>query len=154
MWDIVKTSIVSLCAAIWTYLEPLYNPMFVLGYLFVLDIFFGILVDLFKNKDRIRLKKFLIAVAFLAMYLLIIASVFVIGEHQNDKDEALYFIKVLTYVFIYFYMANIIKNMRQLFPNSKPIAFLDYFLGLQVVKRLPELAQFLGLTKNKANETN
>jgi intracellular septation protein A len=147
MWDTIKLIATSIIGGIITYLEPIYNPVTVLGFVFVLDIVFGILTDLIRNDDRIRPKKFLIAVAFLAMYLVIIASTYVIGERMGDAIEALYFVKILTYVFAYCYVSNILRNMGELAPGSKAIAFLDYFIGLQIIKRLPEVAEFFNLTK-------
>ncbi|MDR3140546.1 MAG: hypothetical protein LBU37_02275 [Tannerellaceae bacterium] len=117
-----------------------------LGFLFLLDVVFGILVDIVKNDDHIRIKKLLVSVAFLTMYFLIIASTYVIGERMDDAPEALYIVKILTYVFSYFYAANILRNMHNLTPDNRALAFLDYFLGLQVIKYLPDLARFLKLT--------
>jgi hypothetical protein len=152
MWDTIKIIATSIIGGIITYLEPIYNPVTVLGFIFVLDIVFGILTDLIRNDDRIRPKKFLIAVSFLAMYLVIIASTYVIGERMGDATEALYFVKIFTYVFAYCYASNILRNMKELAPGSKAIAFLDYFVGLQIVKRLPEVAGFFELTKKQKNE--
>ena len=149
MWDSIKIFFSGLFGAIVTYLAPIYNPITILGVTFVLDIIFGVLVDIIVNDDRIRIKKFLISIVFLAMYFIVIATTYFIGERMNDLDETLYIVKILTYVFAYFYGSNVIRNMRQLAPGSKPLAFLDYFLGLQVIKRLPELAKFLKLSSDK-----
>ncbi|MDH6355483.1 hypothetical protein M2132_001826 [Dysgonomonas sp. PH5-45] len=138
-----------------TYLKPVYDPMVVLGYVFFIDIAAGILVDLIRNDDRLRIRKLLIALAFLALYFTIIASTYIIGEHLGDADESLYIVKTLTYTFTYFYVSNTIRNLRLLAPNNKPLAFLDYWLGLQVIKRLPDLAKFLGITnKQKDDDRN
>ena len=154
MWDIIKITITTALGSLITYLEPIYNPMFVLGYVFIADIIAGILVDLIKNDDRIRIKKFMIALAFLALYFVIIASTFIIGEKMGDIEEALFIVKTLTYTFTYFYVSNTIRNLKVLVPNNKPVSFLDYWLGLQVIKRLPELAAYLGMTnKNKDGNT-
>lgn len=149
MWDIIKISIVALLGSIYSYFEPVHNPMKVLALVFVGDILAGILVDIIINDDRIQIKKFLIAVAFLALYSVIIASVFVIGKLMGDMTEALIIVKSLTYVFASFYISNFFRNLKQLAPNNKPIAFLDYIFGLHIVRKMPELARFLGLTNNK-----
>lgn len=152
MLDTVRLFVVAVLGSLYSYLEPIYNPMIVLAFVFFADIVAGILVDLVRNNDRLRIKKFLIAVAFLALYFCIIASTYLIGEHMGDTNEALFVVKTLTYVFSYFYVSNTFRNMRVLMPDNKPIAFLDYWLGLQIVKRLPELASFLKLgDDNKPN---
>ena len=149
MLDTLKIIIVAALGSLYSYLEPIYNPMKVLAIVFFADIVAGVLVDLIRNNDRIRIKKFLIAVAFLALYFSIIASTYIIGEHMGDINEALLIVKTLTYVFSYFYVSNTFRNLRILAPNNKQIAFLDYWLGLQVVRRLPDLANYLGLGKQK-----
>ncbi|NDW19819.1 hypothetical protein D0T53_13005 [Dysgonomonas sp. 216] len=155
MLDTIKIILVAALGSLYSYLEPIYNPMKVLAIVFCADIVAGVLVDLIKNNDRIRIKKFLIAVAFLALYFSIIASTYVVGEHMGDIEEALLIVKTLTYIFSYFYISNTIRNLRLLAPQNKQIAFLDYWLGLQIVKRLPDLANFLGLShKKQDNETD
>lgn len=149
MWDTFKIIVVAIIGGLYSYLEPIYNPMKVLAIVFFADIVAGVLVDLIKNNDRIRIKKFLIAVAFLALYFSIIASTYIIGEHMGDTQEALLIVKTLTYVFSYFYVSNTFRNVKILAPNNRPIAFIDYWLGLQVVKRLPSLAEYLGLGRRE-----
>lgn len=154
MWDAVKIIITTVFGGLITYLEPIYNPMQVLAYVFFADIIAGVLVDIIRNDDRIRIKKVLVSLAFLALYFFVIASTFFIGERMGDKEESLFIVKTLTYTFTYFYISNFFRNLKLLAPNNKPIAFIDYWLGLQVIKRLPELAKYLGITKNKENETD
>lgn len=148
MLDFIKISIIALLGSIYSYFKPVHNPMIVLSIVFVGDIIAGILVDIIRNNDRIQIKKFLIAVAFLALYSVIIASVFVVGKLMGDMDEALVIVKTLTYVFAAFYVSNFFRNMKQLAPNNKPIAFLDYIFGLHILKKMPLLARFIGLTND------
>ncbi len=152
MIDTIKITIVAIVGGIYSYFEPVHNPIKVLAIVFTADILAGILVDLIVNNDRIQIRKFLLAVAFLALYSVIIASVFVIGKLMGDMVEALVIVKSLTYVFTAFYVSNFFRNMKKLAPNSKPIAFLAYIFGLHVVKKLPELAKWMGLTPNKTEE--
>lgn len=149
MWDSIKIIFTTAFGALITYLEPIYNPIQVLTYIFFADILAGILVDIIRNNDRIRIKKVLISLAFLALYFFIIATTFFIGERMGDKEESLFIVKTLTYTFTYFYASNFFRNLKLLAPDNKPIAFIDYWLGLQVIKRLPDLAKYLGITKDK-----
>lgn len=141
--DIIKLFFVGIIGAIISYLEPVWNPMIILGLVFLADIAAGILVDIFRNDDRIRLKKVLLSLIFLAMYLSIIASTFVIGDRMGDVDESLFFVKTLTYIFLAFYVSNTLRNICILFPTNKVFAFLYHWFGLQIVKRMPELYNFI-----------
>lgn len=150
--DALKLFVMTLIGAILSYLQPIYAPMLVLGFAFLGDIAAGVAVDLVVNKDRIRIKKILIAMLFVALYASIIANTFIIGDYMGDHIEGLAVVKMLTYVFAYFYASNTLRNLCTLFPDNKPLAFLHYWLGLQVVKRLPDLARYLGLGTKKDNK--
>ena len=155
--DALKLFIMTFISAILAYLQPIYAPLLVLGIVFFGDIAAGVAVDLVVNKDRIRIKKILFAMLFVALYASIIANTFIISDHMGDRIEGLAVVKMLTYVFAYFYASNILRNLCTLFPDNKPFAFLYYWLGLQVVKRLPDLARYLGLgtpKKDKENDKN
>ena len=62
---------------------------------------------------------------------------------QDDALAAHYLVKVVTYVFIYFYSSNMFRNLHLLMPGNPVIRFLDYFVGLQFVRRVPVLEEFL-----------
>lgn len=152
--DALKLFVITILSGVYTYLEPVHNPMLVLAFVFCADILAGILTDLIVNKDRLQIKKFLYAVLFLAIYLSIIASTFTIGEKMGDKNEILLIIKTLTYVLIYFYVSNTLRNLCVLFPYNRPLTFIYYWLGLQIVKKIPDLQTFLNSKRNKENETD
>lgn len=152
--DAFKLFVMTLISALLSYLQPVSAPMVVLGLMFLGDIGAGVAVDLVVNKDRIRIKKILFALLFVALYASIIANTFIIGDHMGDKDESLKIVKMLTYVFTYFYASNTLRNLCLLFPKNKPLAFLYYWLGLQVVKRLPDLARYLNLGTPQKDKEN
>ncbi|TWP23150.1 hypothetical protein ETU10_08625 [Apibacter muscae] len=152
--DALKILIITFVCAIIGYLEPINNSILVLIILFCWDMSMGILVDLVVNKDRMRIKKLLISLLFVALYTLIIASLFIIGRLMDDVEEFLEMIKILTYVCAYFYGSNALRNLTILFPNNKTFSFLYEFLGLQIVKRIPELSSFLLKKREEKNENN
>lgn len=100
MLDAFRIFIVAVFGSLLSYLQPVVDPMKVLAFVFGADILAGVLVDLIVHNDRIRIKKFLLAVAFLALYFTIIASTYVIGEHMGDADEALLIVKTLLMYFL------------------------------------------------------
>ncbi|OAV74427.1 hypothetical protein Barb7_02081 [Bacteroidales bacterium Barb7] len=156
MFDIIKITLTGIVSYIVTYTQPTDNPIEVLGYAFVLDTFFSLLVDIIGNNRSIQLKNVLVSLSCLAMYVIIILFVYLIGERLGDEDNSLFFIKMLTYSFSYFYLTNVIRNMRRLAPKNTALVFLDYFIGLQIAKRLPELGTFLTKSQkeNEENEEN
>ena len=142
MFDFIKIMISIVVSSIIAYLQPVFNPMMAILIIFFWDIVFGILVDILKNNERIRMRKLLISFAFLSLYFIIISTTYIIGFLQDDELEVLYIVKWLTYVFIYFYGSNCLRNLHLLAPNNKTIAFLDYVFGLEMLKKIPQLAAF------------
>ncbi len=147
--DAIKIILATLIGGFVAYLQPVHNAMMVLTIVFVADIIFGISTDLFVNKLRFSPKKFMFSFITIAIYLSIVSSVYVIGEKMGDKKESLYVVKMLTYVFIYFYVSNSLHNLTQIFPSNRVFKFLDYVLGLEFVKRIPALGSFLEKEKGE-----
>jgi hypothetical protein len=143
MVDLIKLFILGIISTIVSFLHPIQDAMFVLMFVFFGDMFVGIFADLIGKKDKFKAKKFMLAFASVAIYLSIMASVYIIGKKMGDTVEFLFIDKMITYVFIYFYIANILKNLKVLFTKRRPIFFLDFLLGLEFVKRIPSLDAFL-----------
>jgi hypothetical protein len=147
--DTIKITFAAIIGGILATLQPIHNAMIILICLFCIDIFIGIFTDLCVNKNRFHAKKFIRAFAYLAVYLSIIASIFVIGIMMNDKNEAFLIDKTITYIFVYFYLANIFANLIKIFPKNKPIALLEYILHLEFIKRFQWLSEFFNHEKEK-----
>ncbi len=152
--DTIKIILATLISGFIAYLQPVHNAMIVLTIVFSADIVFGILADIFVNKMRFSPKKSLFAFITVAIYLSIVSSVYIIGERMGDSIESLYVVKTLTYVFIYFYVSNSIRNLKLLFPNNRVFKFLDYLLGLEFLERIPALGSFLEKENNDKKENN
>ncbi len=150
--DSIKLIIAGIISSIIAYLQPVHNAIFVLAGLVVIDLILGIYTDININKTRFNFKKAMFACFYAAIYASIIASTFVIGERMGDKDESLLVVKTLTYVFIFFYISNINKNLKRILPHSRIIAFLDFFVGLKFMERIPELGKFLEYEKKTKNK--
>jgi len=77
-----------------------------------------------------------------SVFLLLLASIYFIGDHLAAKAEALQAISTIAYALIYFYSVNIFKNLRQIFPESKPIAILYDLLSIEILSKLPRNINF------------
>jgi len=149
MIDTIKLFLVTAISGLIAYIEPVHSAMVALIFVFSIDIVCGIFKVLFVCKKRIKPKKILASFIYVAIYLSIIASVYIIGVNMDDASEAIFVDKFITYVFIYFYITNILKNLKALVPKSKAISFLDYVFHLEMLKRIPNLSEYLNKDKNK-----
>lgn len=150
--DLIKTGIVTFLSSIVAYLQPVHNAMVLLLIFAGLDIMFGILAGIIAKDERFRFKKFILSAAYLLIYLGIVVMVYAVGRYQNDIEESLYVVKIITYVFTYFYSSNIMKNLHDLMPDNQVIKFLDYFIGLQFTKNIAVLNDFLKKERAKVVE--
>ena len=112
-WDIIKTAVAAFFGACIATLQPVHNAMLLLLIFAACDILFGILAGLIAARERFSFKKFILAAGYLLVYLGIVVMVYAVGKYQDDTQEALYVVKVITYVFIYFYSSNILKNCME-----------------------------------------
>jgi len=130
-------------SAILAYFEPIQNVLVSVSWLFVLNFLFGLLAGLVANKERFSFRKAFVCISEASVFLLILAVVFYIGDHIGVRAGALQAVSTITYALIYFYSVNIFKNLRQLFPGSKTIAFIHYLISVEILQKLPHLNNFL-----------
>lgn len=148
--DIFKTAVATGVSALIASLQPVHNAMLLLLIFAGCDILFGILAGIIASRERFSFKKFMLSACYLLIYLGIVVMVYAVGKYQEDLEESLYVVKVITYVFIYFYSSNILKNLHQLMPDNPVIKFLDYFIGLQFTKKIGLLEDFLKNSREEA----
>lgn len=150
--DILKALAAAFIGTVLAVVQPVQGALTLLLTFAGIDIIFGIITGVFKSHERFGFRKFILAALYLMIYLGVVVMIYTVGRFQNDIDEALYLVKIITYVFIYFYSANILKNMKRLMPDNAVIRFLDYFIGMQFMKKSGAIADFL--EQESANDTN
>lgn len=149
--NILKNTIVTLFSAIIAFLQPVQNAVYLLLFLFVINLIFGVFHDIIINSKRFSFKKFIWASAEFLIYTGIVCAIYVIGHFQNDIIEAQYIIKIISYLFIYAYSTNVLKNLLLIRPDNMVFKFMYHVLSLAFIKRIPYLSDFL---KQNENETN
>lgn len=154
MWDSIKALCVTAISAVCAYLEPINNVIVTLFILSGLDILFGIISGIAIDNERFRFKKFILSCIHVLIYLGVATLIYTIGMLQDDFTEAMMIVKTVTYIFIYFYSSNILRNIHKLFPDNRIIGFLDYIIGFEFAKRIPQLSKFLNKNKSDKTENN
>lgn len=137
------------------YFTPIHGLIVGLSISFFISFIFGVLVGILKQDEAVDLKKASRAFSELMTYFVIIAALFVIGDKMKGESWLFEIISAITWGMIYFYVANWTKNMKRLFPNSKGVGFLNFVLGLEFIKKIPYLSDFLEKDKkDEADRTN
>lgn len=139
----IKNTLVTIASLLAAYLAPLTDVVFVIFYVFLINFVAGLIASIVVDDERFSVKKFFHCVIETMVYFVIVVSVYVVGEKMGNREGAMQCISGVTYAIIYFYTANVLRNLTQLFPANMTIKFLYYIVSLEVVKKVPYLHRFL-----------
>lgn len=149
--DILKKTTIALLSTILAFLDPVQNAVYLLLFLYVTNLLVGISHDIFINKNRFVFKKFIRSCVEFLVYVGFVCGIYIIGFFQDDKEEAQYVIKIISYLFIYAYSTNILKNLILIFPDNMIFKFIYHVLSFEFIKKIPYLSDFLN-RQNKEPE--
>ena len=144
----IRHMIATLLSITIAYFAPISDMVFVIFYLFLLNMLAGMVAGMIVDNETFKLKKFFRCITETFVLYVIVLSVFCLGEKMGNKDGAMQCISGIVYAIIYFYSVNILRNLIKVMPDSKPIAFLYYLVSFEIVKKIPYLHDF----NNKLNK--
>ena len=81
--------------------------------------------------------KFKNAILEMLLYVSIVYVIYGIMLGCNDGTEALFAIKMLTYIFCYVYICNAFKNLIKAYPKNVAFRVIYYILRFEFAKALP-----------------
>lgn len=146
--EALRTFFVSLFAGIAAYFNPIHGEIESLMIIFAFNFIAGLLCDLLVNRAKFRYKKAMRCFFELTCMMVFISAMFSIGERKNDTEGVLQMVSFVTYVVIWFYSQNILRNLKLLFKTGTMhniFAFLYYIVSVEFVKRIPFLVEYFEL---------
>lgn len=149
----IKALLVGTLSALAAYLSPISSVIFSVLYVFILNFACGYLAGM-ANGEKFAWKKAFSTVKEVAVYYMILVSIFIVGERMGDDGAALQAITTITYAFIYFYAVNILRNLASIFKNSRSINFIYYVISFEVIKKIPFMESFIKQEKAEGKEGN
>lgn len=138
----LKNMIVTLCSITLAYFAPVKDMVFVIFFIFLINMLAGLVSGIVVDNEGFNNKKFFHCIVETCVFYLIVGSVFLIGEKLHNIEGALQCITGVVYAILYFYGTNTLRNLKKLFPDNKVIAFIYYVVSFEVVKKIPYLQQF------------
>lgn len=142
----LKAIILASITAVIDYYAPVHNFLTVILVLATFDILAGILAD---NGDWEK-NKFLKAFLYLGLYGVFVLLFYWLGIMMEQEQESVKsFTAWLSWVFNYYYVTNILRNLNIKFPDSKPIAFLYWVITIKFISNISFLEEF---QKSKLNK--
>lgn len=157
MVEQAKNIIVWIITAVIAYLKPIEGEMWSLFLIFLLNFAFGYLSGMVANGEDFSFKKAFKCIGEATVFFVLCASIYMVGKFKDDEAGALQCVSFITYVIIYFYATNILKNLKKTFKKGTTpwmiVVFLYYVLRFKFIERIPFLAEYMNL-KNRENETD
>ena len=157
MIEQVKNVIVGIVVAVLAYLQPIEGELRSLFLIFFLNFAFGYLSGMVANGEDFSIKKAFRCIGEAAVFFVLCASIYMVGEFKNNEAGALQCVSFITYVIIYFYATNVLKNLKKTFKKGTTpwmiVAFLYYVLRFKFIERIPFLSDYMNLN-NKEHEND
>jgi uncharacterized membrane protein YeiH len=141
MIDTFKTMVVAACSALIAYFEPIDRFIFVTMLLYFTNLGVGVVADIYLTRTPPSIVKFWKSVKELATYLGVIFLVFTVSEKMDFDDGAIYIVKALMCLVIYFYTVNILKNGRRTNPKNKFIKVLYMLMTIDFLEKFAPWAK-------------
>lgn len=150
--DSIRLFIASLCANIAAFLFPIKNEIFGLVFLFSVNFLFGLFADVCNHRDW-SFKKAFRLFRDVAVYFTMLASIYLLGYLKGEEAATMQCVSFMTYVAIYFYGTNILRNARMVTQEKSTLFrildFLYYVLSLRIVKHNDYLGNYIEWYENE-----
>lgn len=117
---------------------------------FMLNIFIGIGADVHSGDKEFKMRKATEGVKLLMFYVVIVFFLYAITYKNPPMSDTI--VNWLTYIVSYFYLTNVFRNAKIIFPKSEGVKFIYDFLSTEIFYRLKE---YIGWhRKNREEEDN
>ena len=148
-----KTFIVTLIMGFLSLLAPIHNFMYAMLILFCLNFIFGLTSARAKG-EHWSTKKALWFFGYVAIFLVIAVSAFMIGHLMGEHEQAVAVVKILCYIAVYIFGTNIFRNMRHVTPKGsawyKLFDLCYYILSVKFIERF----EFIKKWQEEASKTH
>ncbi len=150
----IKDVLIGVILAIVAYLKPIESEIWTLFLIFFCNFLFGYLSGMIANNEEWDNKKALRCVGEATVFFVLCMAVYAIGRLKGQPEGAVQCVSFITYVIIYFYGLNILRNCKKIFREGTApwhvVAFLYYVLRFKFIEKIPYLESYLNLSKTEA----
>lgn len=152
LFETLRAVVITLLAAIATYLEPIQGSLTDILALLLVNFAVGFITGLIVQDEKFSFKKFAIACGEGAFFLGLLSFTYFLGDHNGNGKETVSCISGISYIMIYCYGINILKNVKRWLIKDSPfkmfIDMLYYILTVEFLKKFPAFKNY----KNKTEE--
>lgn len=147
---------ISLLKGVWVFLvtlltnffQPIHDFLLVVFILFILNFLYGLLSDISRGVD-FSLKKAFQSVWYVVGFMLLLFLSFAIGKKMHLEDSSVVdFTSWITWVVIYFYGTNILRNWKVIQPKNEVVSFLYWVLSVKFVEKIKHMGDYFRKDKD------
>ena len=143
----IKDIIVGVVLAILAYLKPIEGELSSLMIVFVLNFVFGYLSGMIAKGENFELKKAVVCIGHATVFFVLCAAIYVIGRLKGQMEGSVQCVSFISYLVLWFYGCNILKNLKQIFKKGTPpwyvVSFLYYLMRFKFIEKIPYLSDYL-----------
>lgn len=152
----LKDLLIGVILAIVAFLEPIQGELETLFLIFFCNFLFGYLSGMIANNEEFDFKKALRCIGEAAVFFVLCMAVYAMGRFKGQPQGAIQCVSFITYVVMYFYGLNILKNCKKIFREGTTpwhvVAFLYYVLRFKFIEKIPYLENYLNVGNEKKPE--
>ena len=127
----------SLLTPVLLYFEDIKTLIHLICFLSLINVIAAIIED-----GAIRHRKFFLALRDLSLYLATLAILYIVGREMGELTEGKMISKTVTWLVIYIYLHNILRNTNKSFPQNLFFKVLWYIINANFIKdKVPYLKE-------------
>ena len=127
MIENIRSLCVGIAIAVIAFLKPIEGELTSLMIVFFLNFLFGYLSGMIANHEDFSLKKALRCGAEATVFFILCCAIYTVGQMKHQYEGALQCVSFVTYVVLYFYALNILKNLKKIFkPGTTPWQIVSF----------------------------
>lgn len=154
----IKDVLIGVILAIVAFLEPIEGELGTLFLIFFCNFLFGYLSGMIANNEEWDNKKALRCVGEATVFFVLCMAVYAVGRFKGQPEGAIQCVSFITYVIIYFYSLNILRNCKKIFREGTApwyvVSFLYHVLRFKFIEKIPYLETYLNKAEEKKEEVN
>ena len=151
MIEQIRNFCVGVVMSLLAYLRPIEGELWALFLIFFVNFIAGYLAGMIARGEDFQFKKALRCILEATVFFLLCTCIYAVGHFKGQDSGALQCVSFITYVVIYFYTTNVMRNLKMMFRKSTPpwqiVAFIYYLLRFKFIDRIPYLNDYLNTEK-------
>ena len=153
MIEQIKNLIVGIVLSVLAYLKPIEGELWSLFLIFFVNFVFGYLSGMIANGEEWNNKKALRCVGEATVFFVLCTAIYAIGRFKGQMGGAVQCVSFVTYVVIYFYSLNVLRNCKNIFrAKTAPwhvVSWIYYVLRFKFIEKIPFLSDYLNVSDGK-----